>query len=105
MEPHHKTYAEVKGFAIDFAVQNKIEVGKEDWVRIQHVMKKFRICRCTREECKSLFSGGYIFESKMLGQVEKRDFICHKCAGPSCEIHGIEEIVFKCEFCCSVAPL
>jgi hypothetical protein len=60
LQPHHQTHAEVRAFAFDFANQENIEVEMEDKARIQYVMKKYRICRCTRENCKSIFSGGKI---------------------------------------------
>jgi len=101
LEPDQQIYTEVERFAIDFAKQNKIEVNKEKKERIQHVISRYRICRC--KQCNDFFSGGLISCNAGQGQVEKKDLICPKCAGQTCETHGENAIVLKCEFCCSVA--
>lgn len=104
LQHHYDKLRKVKQFAEVYALRNKLkeETGPDE--RIEYVMEKYRFYECTREECRSIYSGGLKTCNEGPRVVKKEDMICEKCAGTmnECPIHRDQGIlVKKCEFCCN----
>jgi hypothetical protein len=105
LQPHYKTFREVKTLAYALACepenQKMIQKEKDDEARISCIMKIFRFDRCTNEMCKKIYTSGKIECGEGVGQAKKQDRLCESCAGFECRTHkDPEKMVKKCEFCC-----
>jgi E3 ubiquitin-protein ligase MYCBP2 len=71
---------------------------------IEYAMKRFNFYLC--ERCESPFYGGF----KECGDEEEEKKLCLDCFDYSkikgvnnCEIHGRNNIQYKCKFCCNIS--
>uniref|UniRef100_A0A7S4II00 RING-type domain-containing protein n=1 Tax=Vannella robusta TaxID=1487602 RepID=A0A7S4II00_9EUKA len=116
-QPHVNDLRELKEMRADLKIRcleqlKQIELPEEfkgvtdDEKLFDYAMHKLNFYECFK--CKSFYYGGkkecdqQVEEDEEKLVLKPEELVCGGCRG-SCEIHGSEQMVYKCRFCCSVA--